>query len=90
MMTDKRSLLDVLHEATHRLPGVPDHANQTNGHQGNTRRAGTARAHGSTARASTAERRQLPRTWNHSPARPPRVLVAWQRRIAAVFGQELR
>jgi hypothetical protein len=27
---------------------------------------------------------------NHSPARPPRVLVAWQRRIAAFFGQEPR
>ena len=25
---------------------------------------------------------------NHSAARPPRVLVAWQRRIAAFFGQE--
>ncbi|GLY41916.1 hypothetical protein Amsp01_079390 [Amycolatopsis sp. NBRC 101858] len=27
---------------------------------------------------------------NHSPSRPPRVLAAWQRRIAAFFGQELR
>ncbi|WP_214321827.1 hypothetical protein [Nonomuraea sediminis] len=32
------------------------------------------------------------RSWNHSAhhsaARPPRVLVGWQRRIAAFFGQE--
>jgi hypothetical protein len=27
---------------------------------------------------------------NHSPARPPRVMVGWQRRIAAFFGQEPR
>ncbi|MFJ1763123.1 hypothetical protein ACIOD2_22610 [Amycolatopsis sp. NPDC088138] len=25
---------------------------------------------------------------HHPPARPPRVLVAWQRRIAAFFGQD--
>ena len=27
--------------------------------------------------------------WNHSPARPARFLVAWQRRIAALFGREM-
>jgi hypothetical protein len=31
-------------------------------------------------------RASLNRRWNHSPARPPRVLVAWQRRVAAFFG----
>ncbi|MEA5364464.1 hypothetical protein VA596_33375 [Amycolatopsis sp., V23-08] len=29
------------------------------------------------------------RSRGHSAARPPRVLVAWQRKIAAFFGQEL-
>lgn len=29
------------------------------------------------------------RTWNHAPARRPRVLVARQRRVAAFFGREL-
>lgn len=70
-MTDRRSLLDNLHQATHRVPGVPVHADGPAGHQGH----GHHTRHG--------------RTWNHSPARPPRVLVAWQRRIAAFFGQEL-
>ncbi|GIF48591.1 hypothetical protein DFJ67_8205 [Asanoa ferruginea] len=28
-------------------------------------------------------------SWNHSPGRPPRVLAAWQRRIAALFGQRV-
>jgi hypothetical protein len=26
----------------------------------------------------------------NAPARPPRVLVGWQRRIAALFGQQIR
>jgi hypothetical protein len=29
------------------------------------------------------------RARNHSAARPPRVLIAWQRRIAAFFGRQL-
>ena len=77
-MTGKRSLLDTLHEATHRVPGVPAHVHRAAGHQRTTH-------HGRPARGSTTERRSP----NHSPARPPRVLVAWQRRIAAFFGQEL-
>jgi hypothetical protein len=59
----------MLHWATHRIPGVPAHAERPAGHQGRTRHD---------------------RRWNHSPARRPRVMVAWQRRIAAFFGQELR
>jgi hypothetical protein len=78
MASDERSLLDTLHEATHRIPGVPDHAARPAGPQGGTR-------HG----RSTAEPRSSGHR-NHSPAKPPRVLVAWQRRIAALFGQELR
>ena len=81
-MSDKRSLLATLHEATHRVPGVPAHVDQPAGHQGNTHQ-------GRTAHVSTAGGISPGRTWNHSPARPPRVLVAWQRRIAAFFGQEL-
>lgn len=26
---------------------------------------------------------------HHSPARPPRFMAAWQRRVAAFFGQEM-
>ncbi|GAB3430606.1 hypothetical protein [Flindersiella endophytica] len=81
-MTDRRSLLDALHEATHRLPGVPAHVNQPAGHHGDTH-------HDRPAHTSTTERHRTARTWNHSRARAPRVLVAWQRRIATFFGQEL-
>jgi hypothetical protein len=81
-MAVKRSLLATLHGATHRAPGVPAHANRPAGHQGDTR-------HGRAGYAATTGRRSPGRTGNHSPARPPRVLVAWQRRIAALFGQEL-
>jgi len=78
MTSDKRSLLAALHEASHRVPGVPDHVNQPVGHQGDTH-------HGHAAHTG---RRSPHRTWNHSARRPPRVLVGWQRRIAALFGQQ--
>jgi len=81
-MSDQRSLLDTLHEATHRVPGVPAHVNRAAGNQGNS-------PHGRMPHASIVTRRSPGRTSNHSPARPPRVLAAWQRRIAAFFGQEL-
>lgn len=64
-MTNKRSLRGLLHEATHRIPGVPMHVERPAGHQGTP-------VHG-----------------HHSPARPPRFMPAWQRRIAAFFGREL-
>ena len=40
-------------------------------------------------RHSLTHHRSHHRGFNHSPARPPRVLVAWQTRIARLFGQEL-
>lgn len=81
-MTDELQLLDTMHEATHRIPGVPAHVDRPAGHQG---RANPGR----TAHASSAKRRSVGRSWNHSPARRPRVLAAWQQRIAAIFGQKL-
>ncbi|MEV0838003.1 hypothetical protein AB0I55_00430 [Actinocatenispora sera] len=78
-MSDPRAPLDALHQATHRVPGVPLHRERAAGHQGETR-------HGRAPRTTTDGRAP---GRNHSPARPPRVLVAWQRRIAAVFGQAL-
>ncbi|MGW0810342.1 hypothetical protein [Nonomuraea sp. NPDC002799] len=73
-MTRQHSLHDLLHGLTHRIAGVPPHAERPAGHQG------TARHHHHHARQQ--------RRGNHSSARPPRVLVTWQRRIAALFGQE--
>ncbi len=57
----------LLHRATHRLPGVPAHAERPAGH------------HGGASHPS----------WNHSPARAPRFMSAWQRRVAAFFGREV-
>jgi hypothetical protein len=75
-MTDKRSLRGLLHSATHRIPGVPTHAERPGGHQG-------AAVH------DRAPRPALHHGWNHSAARPPRFMPAWQRRIAAFFRREL-
>ena len=81
-MTNERSLRGLLHWATHRIPGVPAHAERRAGHQGTAVR-GRAR------RRSVAPHPSLNHRWNHSPARLPRFMLAWQRRIAAFFGREL-
>ena len=81
-MTYENSFHGLLHRAMHRIPGVPAHAARPAGHQGATH-------HSHTRRDSRARQRSQRYQWNHSTARPPRVLVAWQRRIAAFFGQEL-
>ena len=72
------SLRRLLHRATHRIPGVPAHAERPAGHQGTA-------VHG----RGVAARPSLNHRWNHSRARPPRFMRAWQRRIAALFGREL-
>ena len=82
-MTNKHSLRGLLHRATHRVPGVPGHAEQPAGHQGMPAQGRTRRPGGAAAHPSLNHRR------NHSPARPPRFMAAWQRRIAAFFGREL-
>jgi hypothetical protein len=67
---------ELLHRVTHRVPGVPAHTERPAGHQGSTnhgRRGADDRSNG---------------RWNHSPARPPRFMAAWQRRIAALFGRK--
>ena len=82
-MTDEHSLRGLLHRATHRIPGVP----------ASCRAAGRAPGHGGSraTRVATASspHPSLNHRWNHSPARPPRFMPAWQRRIAAFFGREL-
>jgi hypothetical protein len=81
-MTTKHSVRGLLHWATHRIPGVPAHAEWPAGHQGTT-------VHGRARRRSGASRPSPNRRWNHSPARRPRFMLAWQRRIAVFFGREL-
>jgi len=82
-MTDEHSFRGLLHWATHRIPGVPAHAERPLGHQGTAVHGRARRPGGVAARPSPNHR------WNHSPARLPGLMVAWQRRIAAFFGREL-
>ena len=71
------STIDVLHGMTHLVPGVPEHVDHPAGHHGRPNRPHhPQRGH-----------HQLAHTRINHPAKPPRVLVGWQRRIAALFGQ---
>ncbi|MFC4534950.1 hypothetical protein [Sphaerisporangium dianthi] len=81
-MRHRHSLRDLLHWGTHRIPGIPAHTEQPAGHQGQARR-GHGRRH------SPTHHRSHHHGFDHSAARPPRVLVAWQTRIARLFGQEV-
>jgi hypothetical protein len=81
-MAAEHSFRGLLHWATHRIPGVHAHAERPTGHHG-TAVHGRARRRGGPPHPSPNHR------WNHSPARPPRFMPAWQRRIAALFGREL-
>lgn len=82
-MTNQRSLRGLLHRATHRIPGVPAHAERPAGHHG-------AAVHDPARRpGGVATQPSLNHRWNHSAGRPPRIMAAWQRRIAALFGREL-
>lgn len=79
-MPDTQSLPRLLHGMTHHVPGVPGHAEQPPGHQGRT--------HHGHASPHRVARRGRDHGRNHSSARAPRVLVSWQRRIAALFDRE--
>jgi hypothetical protein len=79
-VANKHSFRGLLHWATH-LPAVLAHVERSAGYQGTA-------VHGR-ARRRGAPDPSLNHRWNHSPARPPRFMPAWQRRIAAFFGREL-
>ena len=80
-MTTVRRLGELLHRLTHQVPAVPGHVEWLTGHQVRTNRRPRL--------LLSAGRPSANRAWNHSPARPPRLLAAWQRRIGALFGQRL-
>jgi hypothetical protein len=80
-MANNHSFRGLLHRATHRIPAVPAHVERPAGHQGTA-------VHGR-ARCPGAPYPSPNHRWNHSPARSPRFMVAWQRRIAAFFAQDL-
>ncbi|GAA3272971.1 hypothetical protein Dvina_46755 [Dactylosporangium vinaceum] len=86
----------LLHRLTHQVPGVPEHRENrphtnphtkspgTNDHHTDDRRAHSRHAHNQRVHNQPA------RSHHHGHDRPPRILVAWQRRIAALFGQSRR
>lgn len=81
-MAHARSLLGLLHEATHRIPGVAVHTERPPGHQGTA-------VHGHARRpAGGAAHRTHHQRWNHSAPRSSRFMPAWQHRIAALFSRE--
>ncbi|MFC4589696.1 hypothetical protein [Sphaerisporangium corydalis] len=92
-MRHRHSLRDLLHLATHRIPGIPPHTEWPTGHQGQAHHSHGQAHYGHGRRHSLTHDRPHHGSHHHgsghSPARPPRVLVAWQTRIARLFGQEL-
>ncbi len=68
----------TLHDLTHRLPATPEHSESAN--------ARRPRA----ARPSHASHHHGPHTRNHHVHHPnsPRILVAWQTRIARLVGAD--
>ena len=81
MNGNKHSFRGLLHWPTSH-PAVPAHVERPAGHQGTA-------VHGAARAAPRRPHPSLNHGWNHSPARPPRFMPAWQRRIAAFFGREL-
>ncbi|GAA4136733.1 hypothetical protein [Leifsonia shinshuensis] len=67
-------LTHALHEATHRVPGVPDHSARTHG-----------RALQQKHPRAQARDPRLQNRIRHQHGEP-RVLIAWQNRIARLFG----
>jgi hypothetical protein len=86
-MTGQHSIGDLLHRATHHVPGVPAHAERPAGHQGTSHHGGAGHR---TAAVHRSRNPRITHNLNHTSARLPRVLAAWQNRIAAFFGRELR
>lgn len=85
MAAGQHPLRDLLHGATHRVPGVPAHVEQPAGHQGPANEGRPA----APVRSPRPARPVRGRSHNHSPVRPPRVLAGWQRRVARLFGQDV-
>lgn len=73
-------LASTLHDATHLVPGVPEHQDRAEAHHG-------APGHGRSLQQEPvkrhgAVRRHATRTHEH---KPPRVMIGWQNRIAGLF-----
>ena len=82
-MSKDHAVRDALHEATHLMPGVPQHQDYPEGHQGTTR-------HDRSFQNRPLQNRGAGSHHGSTPAhdRPPRVLVGWQNRIASLFSRK--
>ena len=87
-MSGEHPLRDKLHDATHHVPGVPPHVQHQAGHHGRAHVQHQAGRHGR-ALANRSLNHPHNHSLNHSPDRPPRVLVGLQRRIALFFGRQI-
>ncbi|GGM70978.1 hypothetical protein ACFFX1_23475 [Dactylosporangium sucinum] len=98
-MANRRSIGDLLHSLTHRTPGVPEHRDNEPGHQGDgvVSHQGEALQGAHPKLQGRGEQHRNPGQ-NRNPGQSnrnansgePRVLVGWQRRIAAFFGRKDR
>jgi len=82
-MSKDQTVRDALHEATHRVPGVPQHQDYPKGHQGTTRH-GRSLQNRPLPNLGAVSRHQG-RTQGH---KPPRVMAGWQNRIAGLFSPQ--
>lgn len=78
-MSNDETVRDALHEATHRVPGVPPHQDSPEGHQGTTHH-GRSRQSGRFPNLAAASR--------HQAHRPPSVMVRWQNWIGSLFSPD--
>ena len=82
-MSKDHGVLDALHEATHRAPGVSQHQDYPKGHQGTTHRGQSFPNRSLQNRGAGSHH---PSAQAHD--RPPRVLVGWQNWIAGLFSRK--
>jgi len=77
-----RTVAKALHEAMHRVPGVPEHQDYSPGHQGTT-------GHGQSLQHRPLQGRGARRHQGSAPGhhQPPRVLVGWQNWIGGLFSR---
>lgn len=73
-------LTSALHDATHQVPGVPDHSENQLPHRPRIRPSNNH------PRLQSPERHQTPQRHR----KPPRVLIAWQNWIAERIGRTSR
>ncbi|WP_035736703.1 hypothetical protein [Glycomyces arizonensis] len=76
-MSKDHAVVKALHEATHRMPGLPRHQDHPEGHHGRSLQNRPLRDRGTGSHQGSAPAHD----------RPPRMLAGWQRRIAALFSR---